>query len=69
MAAASNGIDEVYSELLPADKVEKVEALMAKRGSRKKSWLLSATASTMRRYFPGADIGIAMGAHGFGCRH
>lgn len=40
--AAEIGIDEVHSELLPADKVSEVEKLLDKK-SPKKSWRLSAT--------------------------
>ena len=32
--AAGLGIDEVYSELLPGDKVAKVEELLARKGSK-----------------------------------
>ena len=32
----SLGIDEVYSELLPGDKVAKVEELLARKGSKEK---------------------------------
>ena len=46
--AAELGIDEVYSELLPGDKVAKVEELLARRG-RKKSLPSSETESTMHR--------------------
>ena len=33
---AELGIDEVYSELLPGDKVAKVEELLARKGSKEK---------------------------------
>ena len=46
--AAELGIDEVYSELLPGDKVAKVEELLARKGS-KKSLPSSETESTMHR--------------------
>ncbi len=36
--AAELKVDEVYSELLPADKVEKVEELLAKK-VEKENWL------------------------------
>ena len=37
--AAELGIDEVYSELLPGDKVAKVEELLARKGSKEKARL------------------------------
>lgn len=49
--AGELGVDCVYSELLPADKVTKVEELLAKR-QRKKNLPLLVTVSTMHRYFP-----------------
>ena len=61
--AASLGIDEVYSELLPADKVEKVEELLrAKTGKAKLAFVGDGIndAPVLSR----ADIGIAMGAMG-----
>ena len=59
---AELGIDEIHSELLPADKVAKVEEILSGRDA--KSSPSSATASTTRRRFRRADIGIAMGALG-----
>ncbi len=61
--ASSLGIDEVYSELLPSDKVSKVEALL--RGKSEKDKLAFVgdginDAPVLTR----ADIGIAMGAMG-----
>lgn len=47
--AAELGIDEVYSELLPGDKVAKVEELLARKGSKEKSSPSSETESTMHR--------------------
>ena len=38
--AETLGLDEVYSELLPADKVEKVEELLAARNRRMRNWPL-----------------------------
>ena len=61
--AASLGIDEVYSELLPAGKVEKVEGLLqAKPGKAKLAFVGDGIndAPVLSR----ADIGIAMGAMG-----
>ncbi len=48
--AETLGVDEVYSELLPGDKVSKVEALLEKETGGKLA--LSETGSTMRRCFP-----------------
>lgn len=61
--AASLGIDEVYSELLPADKVEKVEELLRTKPGRAKLAFVGDginDAPVLSR----ADIGIAMGAMG-----
>ena len=61
--AAELGVDQVYSQLLPADKVEKVEALLArKRGKEKLAFVGDGIndAPVLGR----ADIGIAMGAMG-----
>ena len=62
--AGSLGIDRVYSQLLPADKVEKVEELLGrKQGGRAKLAFVGDginDAPVLRR----ADIGIAMGAMG-----
>lgn len=57
------GIDEVYSELLPEDKVKKVEALLAGKGNKEKLAFVGDginDAPVLSR----ADIGIAMGALG-----
>ena len=56
-------IDEVYSELLPADKVEKVEELLKNRSEKEKLAFVGDginDAPVLGR----ADIGIAMGAMG-----
>ncbi|MDO5411320.1 MAG: heavy metal translocating P-type ATPase [Lachnospiraceae bacterium] len=61
--AASLGIDEVYSDLLPADKVSKVEELLSlKKGNAKLAFAGDGIndAPVLTR----ADIGIAMGAMG-----
>lgn len=57
------GIDEVYSELLPADKVSKVEEILSKKGEKEKLAFVGDginDAPVLSR----ADIGIAMGAMG-----
>ena len=57
------GIDEVYSELLPADKVSKVEELLQYKGDKEKLAFVGDginDAPVLSR----ADIGIAMGALG-----
>lgn len=48
--AAQLGVDEVHSELLPADKVKQVESLLAQEGE-KKNWRLSVTESMTRPCF------------------
>ncbi|MBS6953962.1 MAG: cadmium-translocating P-type ATPase [Enterocloster asparagiformis] len=61
--AASLGIDEVYSELLPADKVAKVEELLTVKPEKAKLAFVGDginDAPVLTR----ADIGIAMGAMG-----
>ena len=57
------GIDEVYSELLPDDKVSKVEEYLSKKGEKEKLAFVGDginDAPVLSR----ADIGIAMGAMG-----
>ena len=57
------GVDRVYSELLPADKVTKVEELLAKKSEKEKLAFVGDginDAPVLSR----ADIGIAMGALG-----
>ena len=57
------GITDVYSELLPADKVSKVEELLGKEGEKEKLAFVGDginDAPVLSR----ADIGIAMGALG-----
>ncbi len=61
--AAELAINEVYSELLPADKVTKVEALLSTKGEKEKLAFVGDginDAPVLSR----ADIGIAMGALG-----
>lgn len=61
--AADLGIDEVHAELLPADKVAKVEELLAQRSDKGKLAFVGDginDAPVLSR----ADIGIAMGAMG-----
>ncbi len=61
--AADLGITEVYSELLPADKVRKVEELLSKKSEKEKLAFVGDginDAPVLSR----ADIGIAMGALG-----
>ena len=61
--AGTLGIDQVYSELLPADKVAKVEELLATKGAKEKLAFVGDginDAPVLSR----ADIGIAMGALG-----
>lgn len=61
--AASLGIDEVHSELLPSDKVAKVEELLGRKSEKAKLAFVGDginDAPVLTR----ADIGIAMGAMG-----
>ncbi len=61
--AAELGVDEVHSELLPADKVAQVETLLSRQRGREKLAFVGDginDAPVLRR----ADIGIAMGAMG-----
>ena len=61
--AATLGVDAVYSELLPVDKVERVEEILKTKSEREKLAFVGDginDAPVLRR----ADIGIAMGAMG-----
>ena len=61
--AAELGVDEVHSELLPADKVSQVEAILAAKPEKERLAFVGDginDAPVLRR----ADIGIAMGAMG-----
>ena len=61
--AGELGVDRVYSELLPADKVSKVKELLAKKSEKEKLAFVGDginDAPVLSR----ADIGIAMGAMG-----
>lgn len=57
------GVDAVYSELLPADKVTKVEELLKKKGS-KETLAFVGDGINDAPVLSRADIGIAMGALG-----
>ena len=61
--AADLGVDEVHAELLPADKVDQVEALLAAKSEKEKLAFVGDginDAPVLRR----ADVGVAMGAMG-----
>lgn len=61
--AAELGIDTVYSQLLPGDKVERLETLLSEKGKKEALAFVGDginDAPVLRR----ADIGIAMGAMG-----
>jgi len=57
------GVDEVYSELLPQDKVDKVEELLAQK-NRRESLVFVGDGVNDAPVLSRADIGIAMGAMG-----
>ena len=62
--AKAIGIVEVYSELLPGDKVDKIEELMAARASGKDAVAFVGDGINDAPVLSRADIGIAMGAMG-----
>ena len=57
------GIDSVFSQLLPEDKVRKVEELLAKKAARRNAGLRGRW-HKRRPVLSRADVGIAMGALG-----
>lgn len=62
--ASDLGIDQVYSELLPADKVSKVEELLEHKSSDKDKVAFVGDGINDAPVLRRADIGIAMGAMG-----
>lgn len=62
--ASDLGVDVVYSELLPADKVTKVEELLAQKKSEKDKLAFVGDGINDAPVLSRADIGIAMGAMG-----
>src|SRR5699024_7110595 len=58
------GVDQVYSELLPADKVTKIEELLEQRSSAKDKVAFVGDGINDAPVLRRADIGIAMGAMG-----
>ena len=62
--AGELGLDQVYSELLPQDKVAKVEALLGQRASEKERLAFVGDGINDAPVLSRADVGVAMGAMG-----
>ena len=62
--AETLGVDQVYSQLLPADKVDKVEALLADNAGSNAKLAFVGDGINDAPVLGRADIGIAMGAMG-----
>ncbi len=62
--ASSLGIDEVYTELLPGDKVSKVEELLKRKSGSNEKLVFTGDGINDAPVLTRADIGIAMGAMG-----
>ncbi|MBQ7724937.1 MAG: cadmium-translocating P-type ATPase [Lachnospiraceae bacterium] len=62
--ASSLGIDEVYTELLPGDKVSKVEELLKRKSDSNEKLVFTGDGINDAPVLTRADIGIAMGAMG-----
>ena len=62
--AVELGLDTVYSELLPQDKVSKVEELLAEKSSEKDRLAFVGDGINDAPVLSRSDIGIAMGAMG-----
>ncbi len=62
--AGELGIDEVWSELLPQDKVAKVEELLGRKRTEKEQLVFVGDGINDAPVLSRADIGIAMGAMG-----
>lgn len=58
------GVDEVYAELLPGDKVDKVEELLLKRQNTDKKLAFIGDGINDAPVLSRADVGIAMGSMG-----